>query len=163
MIAILVMAGSAVYLPNRKLSNEELFNRYFSTAPVAIESVSRSAEAYPDNDFMVAVDNYRNGDYKSAIDHFMQYTLLNQGDPEVYMMIGNSYAEMDKYSEAGSNYRKVIDHNNNLYIEDANWLLGLCYLKTGDNDKARQQMVLIASSDSRYSSDAQVIVRRMKK
>lgn len=163
MIAILVMTGSAVYFPNRKLSNEELFNEYFAIAPVATESVSRSAEAYPENDFMLAVDNYRNGDYESAIDHFMQYTLSNHGDPELYMMIGNSYAEMEKYKEAGSNYRKVIDHNNNLYIEDANWLLGLCYLKTGDNDKARQQMTLIASSDSRYSKDAAVIVRRMKK
>jgi tetratricopeptide (TPR) repeat protein len=163
MVAILVMTGSAIYFPNRKLGNEELFNQYFSIAPVAIESVSRSAEAYPDNDFMLAVDNYRNGDYESAIDHFMQYTLLNQGYPELYMMIGNSYAEMEQYNEAGSSYRKVIDHNNNLYIEDATWLLGLCYLKTGDNNKARQQMALIASSESRYSKDAAVIVRRMKK
>jgi tetratricopeptide (TPR) repeat protein len=163
MLAVLIAVASLIYLPGRKVSSEDLFNEYFNVAPTASESVTRSSGSATAEAYMLAVDYYNKGNYKGAINHFLKYTSTNQENPEVFMMLGNSYANMEEYSEAGINYKKVVDHNDNLYIEDANWLLGLCYLRTGEIDKARTQMELISVSDSRHNSQAKDVLKKMNK
>jgi TolA-binding protein len=161
-ITLFILAGSAIWLTSGKLSNEEIFERYYSVVPVASESASRSLSSSPDNAYMHAVNEYKKGDYDKAISLLLQFTTNEQTNPELFMMLGNSYVETEQFTEAGVNYRKVIDHNDNLYIEDANWMLALCYLRTGDNEKARTQLSMIASSDSRHSRNAAKALRKLK-
>lgn len=162
-VAILIIAGAGIYLfSNRKMSGDALFDKYYASAITAGQSVTRSGNQTLSDDYLQAVNDYRAGNYESAIVHFLQFTVAQKDNPEVYMMLGNSYAETKKYAEAGVSYGKVLEHNNNLYLEDANWLLGLCYLKTGEYNKAISQMTVIAQSDSRYSEDAAIILRRLK-
>ncbi|MBE0673294.1 MAG: tetratricopeptide repeat protein [Bacteroidales bacterium] len=163
MLAVLIAVASLIYLPGRKVSSEDLFNEYFSVAPTASESVTRSSGSGTAEAYMLAVDYYNKGNFQGAINQFLKYTLTNLENPEAFMMLGNSYANIEEYTEAGINYKKVVDHNDNLYIEDANWLLGLCYLRTEEIDKARTQMELIARSDSRHNSQAKDVLRKMNK
>ncbi|MFO7575679.1 MAG: tetratricopeptide repeat protein [Bacteroidales bacterium] len=161
-ITLFILAGSTIWLFSGKLSNEEIFEQYYTVVPVAGESVSRSLSLSPDDAYIQAVNEYKKGDYDKAISLFLQYTTLEEDNPELYMMLGNSYAEKEQFTEAGANYRRVIDHNDNLYIEDANWMLALCYLRTGDSEKARMQLSMIASSDSRHSRNAVKALRKLK-
>jgi len=161
-VAFLVMTAAAVYIPNRKMSNDKLFDRYAVLVPTAGESVSRSSGQEADDLYNQAMAEYREGHYTMAISLFIGYTTIREEHPELLMMLGNSYMQTEQYTEAGINYSKVVDHNNNLYLEDANWLLGLCYLKTGDNALARQQMSAIINSESRHRRDAKRILKKMK-
>jgi lipopolysaccharide biosynthesis regulator YciM len=102
-----------------------------------------------------------------AISYFLDFTSGREAIDEdvqigVEMMLGHSYAGNKQYNEAGKSYKNVVDHNDNLYIEDANWLLGLCYIKTGETEKARARLEMIAASESRYSKKAAKALRRMK-
>jgi hypothetical protein len=56
----------------------------------------------------------------------------------------------------------VIEHNDNLYLEDAAWYLGLCYMMTDETDKAVKQFRAISASGSRYSKKAARLARRLK-
>lgn len=161
-IALLLMTATAIYLPTRKMSNDAIFERYAVLVPTAGESVSRSSGQDSDNMYNLAVTEYRDGNYSAAIAHFRNYTSIREEHPELLMMLGNSYMQIQQYNEAGKNYKKVIDHDNNLYLEDANMLLGLCYLKVGNNDLARQQMTAIAASESRHRRDARKILKKMR-
>lgn len=161
-IALLAMTGSAIWFNSGKMSNEEIFERYYSVAPVAGESVSRSLALSPDDAYLQAVNEYRQGDFDKAISLFIQFTAIDQDNPEVYMMLGNSYAEKEQFADAGASYRKVIDHNDNLYIEDANWMLALCYIRTGESEKALAQLSAIAASDSRHSRNAAKAIRKLR-
>ena len=49
-----------------------------------------------------------------------------------------------------------------MYIDQAEWYLGLCYVKTGQNQLAREQFKEIARSNSFYSKDARKIKRGIK-
>jgi tetratricopeptide (TPR) repeat protein len=162
MVAFLITAGSLFWLPNRRLSGEKLFDKFYEPGTIAGLSVTRSGNQSLSSDYIMAIDEYRSGNFEEAIDHFIRYTAVSEDNPEVFMLLGNSYAETSKYVEAGQNYKKVVDHNNNLYIEDANWLLGLCYLKTGEYDKARARMEMISQSESRHSRNASVILRKLR-
>lgn len=161
-IAIMIVGG--IYLPNRTLSHDTLFDRYYYLPPTAEQSASRSLGASLSNEsFMMAINSYNRGDYQNAIDYFLAYTEENEGSPGITMMLGNSFMEISEYDKAGDSYESVIHHDNNLYIEDANWMLGLCYLKTGELALARMKMISIAESKSRYRKDAAAILRRLRK
>ena len=161
-ITLLIMVGSAIWFSSGKLSNEEIFERYNTVVPVAAESVSRSVSVSPDDAYLQAVNEYKKGEYDKAIGLLLQFTAVDQDNPEVFMMLGNSYVEKSQFTEAGANYRKVIDHNDNLYIEDANWMLALCYIRTGESEKARKQLSMISASDSRHSRNAAKALRKLK-
>jgi thioredoxin-like negative regulator of GroEL len=57
---------------------------------------------------------------------------------------------------------KVIDDNDNLFLEDAEWYLALCYLKTQEPEKAADVLDQIKRSESIYKKDAARIMRKMK-
>jgi hypothetical protein len=56
----------------------------------------------------------------------------------------------------------VIEHNDNLFLEDAAWYLGLCYMMTDNNDKAVKQFEAIAASKSRYGKQAARLARKLR-
>ncbi len=70
--------------------------------------------------------------------------------------------EIKNYPVASRSFSRVIEHNDNLYLEDAAWYLGLCYMMTDNKEKAVKQFSTIASSNSRYSKQAAKLVRRLK-
>lgn len=164
---VVVLTGTSVWLPNRKLSNDQLFEKYYEVTNTAGSAVTRSSGDTSDPIYQAAVTEFRNGQFDSAINYFLDFTSEYEAIDEdiqigVEMMLGHSYAGNKQYNEAGNSYKNVVDHNDNLYIEDANWLLGLCYIKTGETEKARARLEMIAASESRYSKRAATALRRMK-
>lgn len=164
---VVVLTGTSIWLPNRKLSNDQLFEKYYEVTNTAGSAVTRSSGDTSDPTYQAAVTEFRNGQFDSAINHFLDFTSGHEGIDEdvqigVEMMLGHSYAGNRQYNEAGISYKNVVDHNDNLYIEDANWLLSLCYIKTGETEKARTRLEIIAASDSRHSKKAATALRRMR-
>jgi pentatricopeptide repeat protein len=56
----------------------------------------------------------------------------------------------------------VIDDKNNLYIDQAQWYLALCYLNTNETDKAKQLFKLIVKEGGIYKDDAKKIIRGLR-
>jgi TolA-binding protein len=166
--AIFIVTGTTVWKSTAPLSNDHLFNKYYEVPATAGNSATRSAGEISDATYQAALKEYREGQFDLAIKHFLDFTSAHQSIDQgiqmgVNMMVGNSLAETKQYNAASHSYKKVVDHDDNLYIEDARWLLSLCYLKTGDNANARANLEMIASSASRHKKDASAILRRMKK
>jgi len=49
---------------------------------------------------------------------------------------GASFQETGQYKNAINEYQMVINDKDNLFIEQAQWYIGLCYLQTNDSKKA---------------------------
>jgi thioredoxin-like negative regulator of GroEL len=81
---------------------------------------------------------------------------------ESVMMTGISKFEEENYPDAKVSFTRVIDNKDNLFFEDAQWYLALCYLKTGEKDKAVNSLTFIKQSESIYSNNARKILRKMK-
>jgi len=165
--ALFILAGTSIWLPNHKMSNDELFRKFYDQSATVVNTATRSSGTSSDLTYQAALKAYREGQFIVAVRYFEEFTTGQQKTDAgtlmgIEMMKGNSLLEINRYSEAGKSYQKVVENNDNLYLEDATWLLGLCYLKTEENEKAVEVMTKIAVSASRHNKDARAILRRMK-
>jgi len=159
-ILLAVLITSALYLALRPRSNDALFNRYYARyeSPGAVRSVVSSGNTLMDN----ALASYTAKDYDKAISYLEQVIIAGQGDMETVFMHGMANMEVNNYPVASGSFTRVIEHNDNLYLEDAAWYLGLCYMMTDETEKAAKQFSAIAKSKSRYSKEASKLARRLK-
>ncbi|MDP3914552.1 MAG: hypothetical protein Q8R96_12540, partial [Bacteroidota bacterium] len=60
-------------------------------------------------------------------------------------------------------YEAVVTNKDNLFVEQADWYIGLCYLQTNENKKAIKQFKKIANTHGFYQQKALAILRKMKR
>jgi hypothetical protein len=82
-------------------------------------------------------------------------------------MVGHFYSgvalqETGKYQNAIKEYNTVKINKDNLFVEQADWYIGLCYLQTNEDKKAFNQFSEIAKNSGFYKQKAQAILRKMK-
>ncbi|KPK82770.1 MAG: hypothetical protein AMS27_13995, partial [Bacteroides sp. SM23_62_1] len=102
------------------------------------------------------------GQYREAIVLFEKLLETDPGNMATTLYSGISYMEVDEYNKADRSFSKIIAHNDNLFIEQAEWYLGFCYLMTNESDKARKHFEKIANSNSSYRDKASGIVKKIK-
>lgn len=70
--------------------------------------------------------------------------------------------EIKEYNNADKKFQAIIDNKFSLYLEQAEWYLGFCYLMTDKTDQAKKQFKYIAEQNGYYSSKAIEILNRIK-
>ncbi len=140
-------------------TNEKMFEKYYEKyEPLNFRaSASLNDEIYQD-----AVIAYNNEEYEQALHLFEEVLEADMGRMEANIMSGVSNMELSNYQMASGSFNKVIDHKDNLFIEDAQWYLGFCYLKTENKNKAIEQFTKIAESSSSRNKKARKILRKIK-
>lgn len=112
----------------------------------------------------MAVNLYNRGDYKAAVTCFEK--ILEEKKEEgvkTSFMLGVSKMRLEEYREAVNPFEKVVSHNDNLFIEDAKWYLGICYLNINEKEKAIATFESIAAdSGNRYNKMARKSLRKIK-
>jgi tetratricopeptide (TPR) repeat protein len=161
-MALLVAIGLATVL-GRPLSNKDLFAKYMK--PYELVLTNRSV----DNDYVKllmsrAQEFYLNREFDQAIQIFDEVLELNSNKMEAEFYMGESYMEIEKYLEASKSFTRVIEQDDNLYIQKAEWFLAGCLLAMDETDQARRRLASIASTANHYyKDDAAKILKRMKR
>ena len=160
-VALVAFISTAFYLVLRPGSSpDELYTANYSRyeSPGAVRSA-----VSPENTLMEnAIASYSAREYDKAIMFLEQVISTGQEDMESVFMHGMANMEVKNYPVASGSFSRVIEHNDNLYLEDAEWYLGLCYMMTGNREKAMKQFAEIASSGSRYGRQAARLARKIK-
>jgi tetratricopeptide (TPR) repeat protein len=157
-LAILISFGILMKVQHKKLTNQQIYQRHYE--PYEVTMVYRSGETQ--NLIDLAMLKYDAQDYFGAIEIYEQILSKEPGNMESNLYSGISYLETEQYSKADNRFRTIIDHNDNLYIEQAEWYLGFCYLQTGKNLEARAHFKEISKGDGSYSKKARKIMRSIK-
>jgi len=159
-IFLALLLFSTLYFALRPGSNEVLYDKYYARyeSPGNVRAVVNSGNTLMEN----AIASYTAKEYEKAIGYLEQVISAEQGDMETVFMHGMANMEVNNYPVASGSFTRVIEHNDNLYLEDAAWYLGLCYMMTDETDKAVQQFRSIAASKSRYHKEAAKLARRLK-
>ena len=111
-----------------------------------------------------AQGHFLNGEFEDAIDCFDEVLHLNSNKMEAAFYMGESYMEIEQYNEASKSFTRVIEHDDNLYVQKAEWYLAGCLLAMDNTDLARRKLAKIASTSSHYyKDDAAKILKRMKR
>jgi TolA-binding protein len=156
---VLILIGIATF-PGNNLSNVEIINRYSKLYQPP--TGQRSVQAGTDADYSMALEFYNIHDYRKAAILFTKVVENNPKDMQSTFLNGISNYEDSKYPEAKRSFGIVIGNNNNLFIDQAEWYLAFCYLRTNEREKARQQFEAIKQENGIYSKEAKNILRKMK-
>jgi tetratricopeptide (TPR) repeat protein len=69
---------------------------------------------------------------------------------------------LERFEEAIPQYSKVIEHGDNMFVEEAEWYKALCYLKLERKDLAKEQLVAIINRNGYYANNAKAILKRTR-
>ena len=159
-VAGVLLIGSFTLFPGKHLTSDQIINSYYKVYEPP--TTQRSGQSETNADFTKALEFYNIHDYREAAILFNKVVEHNPKDMQSELLIGVSNFGDKKYVEAKQSYVKVINDNNNLFIETAKWYLALCYVQTKEREKAIQQLEAIKKEDGIYSNDAKKIIRRYK-
>jgi hypothetical protein len=161
-LALLVAIGLATVL-GRPLSNADLFVKYMKPYELVLtnRSVNNAHIQYLMN---IAQEHYNNGNFARASEMFDEILNLNDQMMEAEFYKGAANMGNQLYVDASKSFTKVIEHNDNAYVQKAEWYLAGCLLALDQTDRARRQLALIANSSNHfYKEDAAKILKRMKR
>jgi len=155
MISFILFAGI-----KKSSSTASLYAEYYQ--PAEINMSFRTAEDIVDSDLRSAMSYYENKEYSKAIVLFEKILETDNSRIGLNLYSGISRMEIQQYAEANNNFKRIIDHKANAFLESAEWYLGLCYLMTSENDKAREVFNKIASTNGYYRKDARRILKKIE-
>jgi len=159
-IAALVLIGSITMLTRKNMSNDEILNHYYKAYEPPTSQ--RSAQAAPDADFTLALELYNTHDYGKAAILFNKVLENKPNDMQVVLLQGVANFEEKNYPEAKQSFDKVIDNRDNLFVDQAQWYLALCYLQTNETEKAKKLFKMIGNENGIYRNDAIKIFKGLK-
>jgi hypothetical protein len=160
-ISVLIVGSLLVLLlKSNSYTNEEIYAMYYRPYEATLNF--RSADAGINQDLRTAMQYYENKDFRNALVLFEKILSEDESRIGLNLYSGISHMEINEFDNAHSNFQKIIDDKYNLYIEQAEWYLGFCYLMTDNTEKAKMQFRQIAEKDGYYASKAIEILNKMK-
>jgi predicted transcriptional regulator YheO len=157
--SLILLLGLTGILSSRS-SEGELYEKFYSAYQTT--GIARSSGVSSNQSLTLALQKFDSQDYEAAL-RLLQDVVSRDDDNMVgHFYSGVSFQETGKYQNAIREYETVIIDKDNLFVEQANWYIGLCYLQTNENKKAYRQFKKIAQHDGFYQLKAQAILRKMK-
>jgi len=116
-----------------------------------------------DQNIVEAIIKFQEKDFASASVLFKSILDKDNSNIAVWFYYGISNIETKNYDNSIKAFNTIIKQNDNLYIEHAEWFLGLCYLKNNQKDKAIDQFVVVASNpDNFHRQEAKNILEKLQ-
>lgn len=160
-IAALIAAGGIIHnSTNSPIENKEIYEKYYF--PYDANVTYRSGNSELDNIYSNALQMYEAKKFEQALVLFEEVLEKRENDMALNLYSGISYMEKDKYQKASKSFNKIIENNNNLFIEQAKWYLSLCYVITDEDKKAIKLLNEIIEEDSFYKKQAKQVLKEIK-
>lgn len=153
----LIVITSIIFFDKDSGSYAEIYDQYFQPAEISMSFRADASEI--NSDLRNAMAFYESKQYAEAIQLFEKVLSEDNSRVGLNLYSGISHMEIEEYAEANKSFKKVIDHKTNAFIESAEWYLGLCYLKTNENEKAVEVFGDIVERDGYYKKDARKIMK----
>jgi tetratricopeptide (TPR) repeat protein len=159
-LALLMMVGSGLFLfSNRSIPADKLFDMYYEPYDGLVNV--RSSNSQMTDILVMAMQKYEEREFESALLLFETVLATDSENVTSRFYSGISYLETERYQVAQKSFNNVIDHDDNLFIEHATWYLGLCYLKTGEPEKAKNIFTAMTDMPGHYSKTARRLLRNL--
>jgi hypothetical protein len=139
-------------------SNSELYAKNFEPYPNVFEPTQRGDDATDRR--ASAFSMYEQRNYEGAAALFAEL-LSEKKEPEILLLLGNANMVLDRNEEAKNNFLTLIRDFDGL-DEQAKWFLSLCYLKSGDREKAKLIWEELGDPKVTYSDKAKRLLEEVK-
>lgn len=140
--------------------NQRIMGKFYT--PYEMTMVNRSANSDINVIMHQALTLYDSKEYKEAVKLFEKVLEKDPSQMSTRLYSGISYMEIKEYQKAKNSFVSIIEQNDNLYIEQAQWYLGFCYVMMNEKQKAIKHFDKIAKSEGYYSEQAKQILSKLK-
>ncbi len=156
-LLVLCAVAATLYLQTpRSISNDSLFSQYYNSENIVDQTRG-------DQNIVEAILKFQQKDFSAASVLFKSILDKDNSNIAVWFYYGISNIETKNYDNSIKAFNLIIKQNDNLYIEHAEWFLGLCYLKNNQKDKAVDQFVVVASNpDNFHRQEAKNILEKLQ-
>ncbi len=155
---IVLMAIGAGLLSNQIGNdlNSNIYNEYFVDEGSLI--TTRSDHQSDNSIVLEGIRLYDNHEYQMALE-------LLESNPEnitARLYTGLTYMKLEMYNNAEEQFNYIINHKDNIFIDQAEWNLGLSYLANEKTEKATEIFAKVSSEDGAYSKRAGDIIKKLE-
>jgi tetratricopeptide (TPR) repeat protein len=156
LVALFAIAATLYFNQGFRPSNEKLFTEYYSSENVV--DLTRGDEV-----IVEAVIKFQQKDFRTSSELFRRILNKDNSNIAVWFYYGISNIETANYDNAIKAFNTIIAQNDNLYIEHAQWYLGLCYLKNNQNSRAIGVFTSIAADpDNFHRQEARKLLEKLQ-
>ncbi len=155
-IFLLIGGSLSINLFTSTPSDQSLYSEYFNpeTTLLTVRSGVTTSAAIEKGIIL-----FNQEQYESAIVAFHS----EPGNFTGKLYTGFSYMKLEQFDKAEMQFLAIIQNNDNLFVDQAEWNLGLCYLASGKEPQAKQVISKIAESNTAYSGKAEKLLLEMGK
>lgn len=155
-VIILFLTLPIIYFMNFKNSDNSVFRQYYTSENIL--NITRG-----NNKSVDAIIEFQEKDFQTSSYMFKQILTEDSSNIVIRFYYGISCIEINNYLESIKSFKYIIQDNNNLYVEHAEWYLALCYLKSGQKENAIKQFEIIRNDkNSYYKKEAESILIKIK-
>jgi len=156
LLALFAVATTLYLQTNHPISNDKLFTQYYNAENIVDQTRG-------DQNIVEAVMKFQQKDFATASELFKSILDNDNSNIAVWFYYGISNIETRNYDNSIKAFTTIINQNDNLYIEHAEWYLGLCYLKSNQKEKAIDQFGVVASNpDNFHRQEAKDILEKLQ-
>jgi tetratricopeptide (TPR) repeat protein len=156
LLALCAISATRFWQTNRLTTTDNLFSQYYNSENVVDQTRG-------DENIVEAVMKFQQKDFRSASVLFKRILDKDNSNIAVWFYYGISNIETNNYDNSIKAFNTIINQNDNLYIEHAEWYLGLCYLKSNLKEKAIDQFMVVASNpDNFHRQEAKEILEKLQ-
>jgi len=157
---LLLLSMGAISLLKQDTGDQGLLNKFYE--PYLMTMVNRSGNSEMNIIMHKALMHYENKEYKEAVILFEKLLEQDPFQMATRLYSGISYFEIKEYQKASHSFSQIIEHNDNLYVEQAEWYMGFCMIMMDEKEKAIRQFEKIVNDAGFYSEKAKQIVKKLK-
>jgi tetratricopeptide (TPR) repeat protein len=157
-VIIYIVGASLVIFQYRPLTDKIFANYYHK---YKTDNIIASRLTFENSKLTNAAKVYNEGNYQAAIIQLQEIIKTDTTNINAYFLLGISFMEVQNYPDAITSLSYVIDQNSDI-MEQTEWYLALCYLKTKRIYRAASILNKIANSDSYYKSMAVKILKKIE-
>jgi tetratricopeptide (TPR) repeat protein len=157
---LMIIGIGTLSLLNKEAVNDRILDKFYR--PYDMTMVNRSGNANINTIMNRALIHYNNKEYREAVVLFEELLDKDPTQMATRLYCGISYFEIREYQKAGNSFNQIIQQNDNLYIEQAEWYMGFCMIMKEEKEKAIRQFVKIAEENGYYSEKAKQIIKKLQ-
>lgn len=139
----------------KHFADNNVYDKFYTEYPIL--SINRS-ETTNANSLQTALEDINKKEYNTALKNLQ--IIINDNNTEnniiAHFYTGVILQKKGDYKNSIIEYEKVINDKDNLFIEQSNWYIGLCYLRIHKKYKAIEYFNKI--TDNTYKSKVQEIL-----
>jgi len=159
--SVILMLGLNITFRSQSSSPPEIYNEFYRPLETNL-GTTRSASLPEERLLNQALTKMNNKEFDTALKLFSE--ILQKDEKNI---VGNFYTgtirqQKGQFDDAIHSFTNVISQGDNLFVEQSEWYIGLCYLNRNEREKAIRQFRKISENHGYYQQQSKEILSKLE-